>query len=202
MKIICIGRNYAAHIEELGNDRPDEPIIFMKPDTALLKENEPFYHPDFSEDVHHEVELLVKICKEGKSIKKEFAHTYYREIGLGVDFTARDWQNKLKDKGHPWELAKAFNGSAPISKFIPKSDLDLTNINFRLEKNDELVQSGNTGLMLFPVDEVISFVSRFIQLKIGDIIFTGTPEGVGPVAIGDRLKGYLEGEKLLDFEVK
>ncbi|MEM0941644.1 MAG: fumarylacetoacetate hydrolase family protein [Bacteroidota bacterium] len=202
MKIICIGRNYVAHIEELGNERPEHPIIFMKPDTALLKNNEPFYYPDFSSDIHHEVELLVKIKKEGKSINKEFAEAYYDEIGLGIDFTARDWQSKVKEKGHPWEIAKAFNGSAPISKFISKRDRDLTNINFRLEKNGRKVQRGNTSLMLWPINEIISYVSQFILLKTGDIIFTGTPSGVGPIALGDQLVGYLEDEKMFDFEIK
>ena len=202
MKIICIGRNYVEHIEELGNERPEHPIIFMKPETSLLKNNEPFYYPDFSNDIHHEVEVLVKMKKEGKSIQKEFAKDYYDEIGLGIDFTARDWQTKLKTKGHPWEIAKAFNGAAPISHFISKSNSDVTNINFRLEKDGQEVQNGNTGLMLWPIDEIISYVSKFILLKEGDIIFTGTPKGVGPVAVGDRLVGFLENEKMFDFEVK
>lgn len=202
MKIICIGRNYVAHIEELGNERPEHPIIFMKPDTSLIKNNDPFYYPDFSKDIHHEVEVLVKIKKEGKSIDKNYAHQYYDEIGLGIDFTARDWQSLVKEKGHPWEIAKAFNGSAPVSNFIPRGDRDMNNINFKLEKNGQEVQSGNTSLMLWPIDEIISYVSKFILLKTGDIIFTGTPEGVGPVQIGDRLVGYLEGDKMFDFEVK
>lgn len=202
MKIICIGRNYAAHIEELGNERPEHPIIFMKPDTALLKNNDPFYHPDFSNDIHHEVEVLVKIKKEGKSIAQEFASDYYDEIGLGIDFTARDWQTIVKEKGYPWEIAKAFNNSAPISKFFPKEDRDMTNVNFRLEINGEERQNGNTSLMLWPIDEIISYVSRFILLKTGDIIFTGTPKGVGQVKVGDRLVGYLEDKKMFDFEVK
>jgi acylpyruvate hydrolase len=202
MKIICIGRNYAAHIEELGNERPEHPIIFMKPDTALLKNNEPFFHPDFSDDIHHEVEVLVKIKKEGKSISQEFASDYYDEIGLGIDFTARDWQTIVKEKGYPWEIAKAFNGSAPVSKFFPKEDRDMTNINFRLEINGEERQNGNTSLMLWPIDEIISYVSRFILLKTGDIIFTGTPKGVGQVKVGDQLVGYLEDKKMFDFEVK
>lgn len=202
MKIICIGRNYVEHIEELGNERPEHPIIFMKPDTSILKDNEPFYYPDFTKDIHHEVELLIKIKKEGKSIPKDFAHEYYDQIGLGIDFTARDWQNRLKEKGHPWEIAKAFNGSAPISAFIPKGNHDMTNIGFRLERNGEEVQNGNTSLMLWSVDEIISYVSQFILLKTGDIIFTGTPKGVGPIGIGDRLVGYLEEEKMFDFEVK
>ncbi|MEM6829753.1 MAG: fumarylacetoacetate hydrolase family protein [Bacteroidota bacterium] len=202
MKIICIGRNFVEHIEELNNERPSEPIIFMKPDTALIKNNEPFYHPDFSTDVHHELEVLVKIKKEGKSIEQEFAGTYYDEIGLGIDFTARDWQKKLKEKGHPWELAKGFNGAAPVSTFVSKADFNLTDLNFKLTKNGEEVQNGNTSLMLWPIDEIISYVSKFILLKTGDIIFTGTPKGVGPVKIGDRLEGFLEDRKMLDFEVK
>lgn len=202
MKIICIGRNYVAHIEELGNERPQHPIIFMKPDTSLLKENAPFYYPDFSRDIHHELEILVKIKKEGKSISKEFAANYYDEIGLGIDFTARDLQTRLKEKGHPWELAKGFNGSAPISGFIPKVDLDLQNLQFYLLKNGEKVQDGNTSFMLWSIDEIISYVSHFIQLKTGDIIFTGTPSGVGPVKIGDRLEGFIKDQKMFDFAVK
>lgn len=202
MKIICIGRNYVEHIQELGNERPEHPIIFLKPDTSLLKNNEPFYYPEFSKEIHHEVEVLVKIKKEGKSISHEFANQYYDELGLGIDFTARDWQNIVKEKGYPWEIAKAFNGSAPISHFIPKGGQDMKNINFRLEKNGNVVQIGNTSLMLWSIDEIIAYVSKFILLKIGDIVFTGTPKGVGPVKIGDRLTGYLEDEKMFDFEVK
>ena len=202
MKIICIGRNYAQHIEELGNERPEHPIIFLKPDTSLLKNNEPFYYPDFSKEIHHEVEVLVKIIKEGKSIAKEFAGNYYDEIGLGIDFTARDWQTMVKEKGYPWEIAKAFNGSAPVSPFIAKGQRNMTDVSFRLEINGEERQNGNTKLMLWPIDEIISYVSKFILLKTGDIIFTGTPKGVGPVQIGDRLVGYLEDKKMFDFEVK
>lgn len=202
MKIICIGRNYADHISELGNERPSEPVIFMKPDTAILKNNEPFYHPDFSDDIHHEVEVLVKIKKEGKSISPEFADDYYDEIGLGVDFTARDIQTKVKEKGLPWERAKAFNGSAPVSEFMLRKDFDMANLNFHLEKNGETVQEGNTNLMLWNINEVISEISKFILLKTGDIIFTGTPKGVGPVAIGDRLTGFIEGKEMFSFEVK
>lgn len=202
MKIICIGRNYAAHIDELGNERPSDPIIFMKPDTSLLKNNDPFYYPDFSSDIHHELEILVKIKKEGKSISQEFAGTYYDEIGLGIDFTARDIQSRLKEKGHPWELAKGFNGSAPISKFISKEDFNLTDLSFSLEVNGLEVQNGNTSLMLWPIDELISYVSKYILLKTGDIIFTGTPKGVGPVKIGDQLVGYIGEKKMFDFEVK
>ena len=202
MKIICIGRNYADHITELGNERPDEPVIFMKPDTALLKNNEPFYHPDFSQDIHHEVEVLVKIKREGKSIDPEFAGNYFDEIGLGIDFTARDIQQKVKVKGLPWERAKAFNGSAPISKFVAKSDYDLSNLDFHLLKNGAEVQRGNTKLMLWPIHEVIAEISKFILLKTGDIIFTGTPKGVGPVKIGDRLTGFLADQQMFDFEIK
>jgi len=202
MKIICIGRNYVEHIKELGNERPEYPIIFMKPDTSLLKNNEPFYYPDFSNDIHHEVEVLIKIKKEGKSIERAFAGDYYDEIGLGIDFTARDWQSKVKEKGHPWEIAKAFNGAAPISNFIAKENRNIDDINFHLEINGEKVQEGNTAHMIWPANEIISYVSKFILLKAGDIIFTGTPKGVGPVKIGDRLEGYLENEKMFDFEVK
>lgn len=202
MKIICIGRNYGAHIEELRNERPEHPIIFMKPDTSLLRNNEPFYYPEFSNDIHHEVEVLVKINREGKSISKEYASNYYDEIGLGIDFTARDLQSKVKAKGHPWEIAKSFNGSAPVSKFIPKGDRNMASVNFRLEKNGVEVQNGNTRLMLWPIDEIISYVSQFFLLKKGDIMFTGTPAGVGPVKIGDRLSGYLEDARMLDFDVK
>lgn len=202
MKIICIGRNYVDHITELGNDRPDNPVIFMKPDTAVLRNNEPFYIPDYSQEVHYECELLVKIKKEGKSIDAEFAHKYYDEIGLGIDFTARDIQSELKAKGLPWERAKAFNGSAPISEFIPLGKQDLAQTRFELKLNDNIVQSGDTSLMLWSVDELIAYVSRFFTLKTGDIIFTGTPKGVGPVKIGDRLEGFLEGHKMFDFEIK
>ncbi len=202
MKIICIGRNYADHISELGNERPSDPVIFMKPDTSILKNNEPFYYPDFSKDIHHEVEILVRIKKQGKSIEQQFANNYYDEIGLGIDFTARDLQTHAKEKGLPWERAKAFNGSAPISNFISKENLNLSELNFNLTKNGEEVQKGNSSLMLWPIDELISYVSKFITLKIGDIIFTGTPKGVGPVKIGDRLVGYIENQQMFDFEIK
>lgn len=201
MKILCIGRNYADHIKELGNERPDAPIIFMKPDTALLRNNDPFYLPDFSDDVHHEVELVVKINKQGKSIDPAFAHKYYNEIGLGIDFTARDLQAKAKEKGHPWELAKGFNGSAPISNFIDKGPFDIKNLNFSLKKNGVEVQNGNTSLMLWPINEIIAYVSTFFTLKVGDLIFTGTPEGVGKVDIGDRLVGLIEETEMFNFKV-
>jgi 2-keto-4-pentenoate hydratase/2-oxohepta-3-ene-1,7-dioic acid hydratase in catechol pathway len=204
MKIICIGRNYSEHIRELNNEIPDEPVIFMKPDSALLRNNEPFYIPDFSQDVHYECELIIKITRLGKNIESRFANRYFDEIGLGIDFTARDLQNKLKDKGLPWEKAKAFDRSAVISsEFIAKEKLpDLGAIKFQLKKNGDIVQSGDSSYMLFPIDEIISQVSKYFTLKIGDLIYTGTPAGVGPVAIGDRLKGFLEGKKLFDFEVK
>ena len=202
MKIICIGRNYTEHIEELGNERPEEPVIFMKPDSAILRNNDPFYIPDFSKDVHHEVEVVVKINRVGKSIEQKFAGKYYDEIGLGIDFTARDIQSQLKSKGLPWERAKGFNGSAPISPFISKADLNLTDLNFRLDVNGHTVQEGNTSHMLFPIDEIIAYVSQYFSLKKGDLIFTGTPKGVGPVKMGDRLRGYLNGELMLDFLVK
>ena len=203
MKILAIGRNYAAHIEELKNEVPEEPVIFMKPDTAVLRNNEPFYYPEFSQDVHFEVELLLRICREGKNIDTKFARKYYDAIGLGIDFTARDLQAKLKAKGLPWTLAKGFNGSAPVSEFLPLDQFpDLQNINFSLQLNGEVRQKGNSSLMLHPFDEIIAYISRFITLKTGDIIFTGTPEGVGPVKIGDRLEGFIEDKKLLNFEIK
>lgn len=202
MKIICIGRNYAEHITELGNERPDSPVIFMKPDTALLRNNDPFYYPDFSKDIHYECELLVKIKKEGKSIDAKFAAKYYDEIGLGIDFTARDIQSQAKEKGLPWERAKAFNGSAPVSNFISKDGFDLTDTSFQLELNGDMVQEGNTSLMLWPIDELIAYVSNYFTLKTGDIIFTGTPKGVGPIKIGDRLRGMLSGQEMFNFEVK
>ena len=203
MKIIAVGRNYAEHIKELNNEQPDDPVIFMKPETAIPLKNEPFFYPDFSTDVHHEVEVLVKINRVGKNIEERFAHKYYDEIGVGIDFTARDVQSKLKAKGLPWELAKGFNGSAPISGFVPKTDFaDLQNINFRLDINGEIRQQGNTSLMLFRIDYLISFVSRYFLLQQGDILFTGTPKGVGPVQIGDRLTAYIEDEPMLTFDVK
>ena len=203
MKIICVGRNYAEHIRELNNEQPDDPVIFMKPETAIPLKNEPFFYPDFSTDVHYEVEILVKINRVGKNIDEKFAHKYYDEIGVGVDFTARDVQSKLKAKGLPWELAKGFNGSAPISGFVPKTDFaDLQNLNFRLDVNGETRQQGNTSLMLFKIDYLISFVSQYFLLQQGDILFTGTPKGVGPVQIGDRLTAYIEDKPMLTFDVK
>ncbi|MFA0963747.1 fumarylacetoacetate hydrolase family protein [Roseivirga sp. BDSF3-8] len=203
MKILAVGRNYAKHIEELQNERPAEPVVFFKPDTAVLKNGAPFYHPEYSNDIHHEVELLVRISREGKFIQEQFAHKYYDAIGLGVDFTARDLQSKAKEKGLPWALAKGFNGSAPVSKFIPKEEFEeLQNINFRLEVNGEVRQRGNSSMMLFPIDFIISYLSTYFTLKTGDIVFTGTPEGVAAVSRGDKLTGYIENTKMLDFEVK
>ncbi|UFH54336.1 fumarylacetoacetate hydrolase family protein [Spirosoma sp. KNUC1025] len=203
MKIICVGRNYVEHIHELNNEQPEDPVIFLKPETAVPLKNEPFFYPDFSKDVHYEVEILVKINRVGKNIDEKFAHKYYDEIGIGIDFTARDVQSKLKGKGLPWELAKSFNGSAPMSTFIPKSDFpDLQNLNFRLDLNGETRQSGNTSLMLFKIDYLISFVSRYFLLQQGDILFTGTPKGVGPVQIGDRLTAYIDDRKMLEIDVK
>lgn len=204
MKIICVGRNYVAHAHELNNEVPTEPVLFMKPDSALLRNNDPFYIPDWSNDVHHEIELIVRINRLGKNIEKRFAHRYYDEIGLGIDFTARDVQNALKDKGLPWEKAKAFDHSAVIcSEFIPVNELpNLNSIHFRLDKNGSPVQEGDSALMIFSIDDIIAHVSKYFTLKIGDLIYTGTPAGVGPVKIGDRLEGYLEGQKKFDFWVK
>ena len=204
MKIICVGRNYVAHAKELNNEIPDEPVLFMKPDSALLRNNDPFYIPEWSNDVHHEIELIVRICKLGKSIENKFAHRYFKEIGIGIDFTARDVQNSLKDKGLPWEKSKAFDHSAVICPEFVSIDLfpDRNSIHFRLDKNGETVQVGDSSLMIFPIDEIISQVSKYFTLKIGDLIYTGTPAGVGPVKVGDRLEGYLEGEKKFDFKVK
>ena len=203
MKIIAIGRNYAEHAKELNNPVPTVPVLFLKPDTALLRENKAFYHPDFSQDIHHEIEVVLKVCKEGKNISEKFAANYYDEIGLGVDFTARDIQTRHKEKGLPWELAKAFDGSAPISNFIPKSEFaDLYDLDFKLEINGELRQHGNTKDLLFSFERIITFASQYITLKKGDMIFTGTPQGVGKVNIGDHLEAFLEGKRMLDFYVK
>ncbi len=204
MRIFAVGRNYVEHIEELNNQRPDEPVIFTKPDTALLKNNASFYYPDFSRDVHHEVELVLRISKEGKNIEQKFAHKYYDAIGVGIDFTARDIQAKIKEKALPWDIAKGFDGSAPVSnKFIPVRNFkDVKDINFHLEVDGVLKQKGNTSLMLFPFDVIISYLSKFFTLRTGDYIFTGTPKGVSPVTIGNKLTAYIENEKLLEFEVK
>ncbi len=203
MKVICIGRNYAAHIEELKNEKPGQPVVFLKPDTALLKGGAPFFYPDSSTNIHHEIELVLKISKEGKYIQPQFAHRYFEEVGLGIDFTARDLQDQCKAKGLPWEIAKAFNGSAPIGEFKSVEELkDLKNIDFHLEINGKLKQKGNTSLMLFDFDTIISYVSQFFTLKKGDLIYTGTPAGVGPVQKGDQLVGFIGNERMLHVEVK
>jgi acylpyruvate hydrolase len=203
MKILCIGRNYKAHVKELANELPQEPVFFLKPESALLKSNKPVYIPDFTQELHYELELVVRICKVGKCIKEKFAHTYWDEIGLGIDFTARDLQRKQAEKGLPWEIAKAFDNSAPISRFIKKSEFpDLENINFRLDLNGTAVQNGCSANMIFKIDTIIAYLSRFFTLKHGDMIFTGTPAGVGPVKIGDLLEAYLEDKKLLWCRIK
>lgn len=204
MRIFAIGRNYAEHIQELNNERPDEPVIFTKPDSAIISGNAPFHHPDFSADIHHEIELVLKISKQAKNIQRSEAHQHIESIGLGVDFTARDLQQKAKDKGLPWDIAKGFDESAPISDtFYPISHFsDLTNINFSLEVDGQLRQKGNTSLMLFPFDYILSYLSKFFTLRPGDLIFTGTPKGVAAVKKGNRLTGYIENAKLLDFEVR
>ena len=203
MKIICIGRNYVSHILELQNQKPKEPILFLKPDTSILQKGEPFFIPHFTNEIHFEVEVLVKINKIGKHIQVKFANKYYQEIGLGIDFTAREQQKQLKEKGLPWEKAKAFDGSALIGNWVKKSELDnLYNLNFSLEKNGKEVQSSNTANMIWNIDELISYVSKYFTLKIGDIIFTGTPSGVGPVSENDIFKGYLEGKELFNIKIK
>lgn len=203
MKIICIGRNYAEHAKELNNPLPKEPVYFLKPDSCIILNNKPFFYPDFSNEIHHEVEVVVKINRLGKNIGTRFAHRYYNEIGLGIDFTARDIQKVCKEKGLPWEKAKAFDGAAPLSKFVKiQEGQDLQNIDFRLGINGVTVQAGNTKNMIFTIDEIVSYVSRFMTLKIGDLIFTGTPEGVGPVKIGDHLQGYMGETKMIDFYIK
>lgn len=204
MKIICIGRNYVEHIKELDSERPEEPIVFLKPDTSILLDKNPFFIPDFSNDVHHEVEVVVKINRLGKYIDEKFAHKYYDQIGLGIDFTARDLQQELKQKGLPWEKSKAFDGAAVVSKtFIDKKELgDLNNLNFKLFKNDHLQQDGNTSLMLWKIDELIAYISKYFTLKIGDLIFTGTPAGVSRVQENDELKGILDGRELFSIRVK
>ena len=203
MKIICIGRNYTNHIAELQNERPTEPVVFMKPDSAVLLKQHPFVLPEFSNEVHHEIELIVKINKVGKYIEPKFAHKYYDEISVGIDFTARDLQDQLKAKGLPWEKAKAFDGSAVIGEFVPKDQFaSLEDVNFELLKNGEIAQKGNSSLMLWKIDELVAYVSQFFTLKIGDIIFTGTPEGVAAVQPDDILEGYLEGRQLFRIQVK
>ena len=203
MKIICIGRNYVSHANELGNNIPTEPLFFLKPDTAIQPKGHPFFIPNFSDNIHFEVELVVKIDKIGKHIEERFAHKYYSKIGLGIDFTARDIQEECKEKGLPWEKAKGFDGSAQISRnFIDKSELELDNIQFRLEKNGEQVQIGNSKNMLFNFDKIIYYISQFYTLKIGDLIYTGTPEGVGKVIAGETLKGYIEDKEMFKVGVK
>jgi len=203
MKIICIGRNYTDHIEELANERPEDPVVFLKPDTSLVLKNQPFFIPPFSNDVHYEVEILVRINRIGKHIQQKFAHKYYDAIGLGIDFTARDLQAKLKSKGLPWEKAKAFDGAAVVGDWLDKSELPhVDELQFEMTKNGTIVQQSSSALMLWKVDELIAYVSQFFTLKIGDIIFTGTPAGVGPVAENDVLEGSLEGRQLFSIKVK
>jgi 2-keto-4-pentenoate hydratase/2-oxohepta-3-ene-1,7-dioic acid hydratase in catechol pathway len=203
MKLICIGRNYTEHIKELQNEKPTDPVVFLKPDTAILLKKQPFFIPDFSDDVHYEVEVLVKINRVGKHIDKKFAHKYYKEIGLGIDFTARDLQHELKSKGLPWEKAKSFDGAAVIGHWIPKEDIaDVNHIQFSLKKNDEIVQNGNSSHMLWKIDELIEYISKYFTLKIGDVIFTGTPAGVGKVVANDKLKGYIEDKEMFSITVK
>lgn len=203
MKIICIGRNYVKHAQELNHDVPTEPVFFMKPDSALLKDNKPFFLPDFSNEIHHEIELIIKISRLGKNIEAKFAHRYYDEIGLGIDFTARDVQRQLIEKGLPWEKSKAFDSSAVLGRFLSREELgDMNQILFSLKRNGEIVQSGDSQLMIFPFDTIIEHVSKYVTLKIGDLIYTGTPAGVGPVAIGDRLEGFIGEKKMFDILVK
>ncbi len=203
MKIICIGRNYANHAKEMNSPIPSTPMFFMKPDTALLPKKNPFFYPTFTNDLHYECEVVIRISKLGKNISEKFAHEYYHDIGLGIDFTARDLQKQCKEKGHPWEIAKAFEHSAPLSEqFIDKSKLTLDNLNFTLYKNGELVQQGNTSDMIFSIDQLIAYVSQFMTLKIGDLLFTGTPEGVGPVQIGDTLTGKIEDTEMFNLKIK
>ena len=203
MKIICIGRNYAAHAKELKNEVPVAPVFFMKPDTALLKDNAPFYYPSFSNDIHYEVELVAKISKNGKTILPQFAHKYYEQITVGIDFTARDLQQQCKEKGLPWEIAKSFDHSAVLGRFVNIADLqNKTQISFGLNLNNATVQQGDAAQMIFSIDQIIAYVSQFVTLKTGDLIYTGTPAGVGPVKIGDRLQAKIENEILLDFEIK
>ena len=202
MKIICIGRNYAEHAKELGNEIPDSPVIFMKPDTAVLKKGSDFYIPEFSDDVHYELEVVLKISKGGKYIQEENADKYYDEIGLGIDFTARDLQSQLKAKGLPWELSKGFDGSAVVSEFYKKEDFNMKNINFSLMKNKEEVQNGSTSLMIFSPEKIIAFVSQYFTLRVGDLIFTGTPKGVGKVSENDILEAFLEDQKVFDLRIQ
>lgn len=191
MKIICIGRNYIEHAKELNNPVPEKPVVFMKPSSALLVNNKPFYYPEFTKDLHHEIEVVLKICKNGRHVQKEFASSYYDQVALGIDFTARDLQTDCKKKGQPWEIAKGFDGSAVLSTFLPLEQFNQHAIEFYLEKNGEKVQEGNTKDMIFSFDDIIVYVSQFFKLQVGDLIYTGTPAGVGPVQVGDQLKGYV-----------
>jgi len=203
MKIIAIGRNYIDHAKELNNPVPENPVIFLKPDTAILKDNKDFYYPEFSQDIHYECELVFRVCNEGKHVSPKFAHKYYDAIGLGIDFTARDIQSKHKEKGLPWELAKAFDHSAVISPLIPKEEFsDLNNIQFSLKKNQEIVQEGNSKDMIFDIDSLIVYITKFITIRKGDLIYTGTPAGVGPIQIGDKLEGYLENKLMFSTHIK
>jgi acylpyruvate hydrolase len=202
MKIICIGRNYTEHAKELNNAIPTSPMLFMKPQTALLTDRKPFYHPNFSNNIHYELELVLRICKTAKHIDAEFAHKYYDQISLGIDFTARDLQDRLKEKGHPWELAKAFDNSAVLGEWLPIQDFSSENIDFQLLKNGEIVQDGHSRDMIFNFNTIVSYASTFFTLKQGDLIYTGTPAGVGAVKIGDSLEGILEGKKILQCDIK
>jgi acylpyruvate hydrolase len=203
MKIFCIGRNYADHAKELNNPVPTEPLIFMKPPTALVVANKPFYYPDFTQDLHYEGEIVLRICKNGRSVQPEFAHRYYDAVGFGIDFTARDLQDKLKAKGQPWEIAKGFDRSAPLSRFVPMEELkNAQDIDFQLKKNGEVVQDGHTRDLIFSFDTLIVHLSRYFTLHKGDYVFTGTPAGVGPVQIGDVLEGFIEGEHLLTCAIR
>lgn len=203
MKIICVGRNYTDHIKELENNKPKDPVLFLKPDSSIILSNKPFFIPDFSQNIHYELELIIKISRLGKHIQEKFSHKYYDFIGLGIDFTARDLQSDLKSKGLPWEKSKAFDGSCFISKWINKSEFnDVNNLNFKLNKNGKTVQKTNSKLMLWKIDELISYISTFFTLKIGDVIFTGTPAGVGKVSIGDNLEGFIEENKIFNLNIK
>lgn len=203
MKIFCIGRNYHEHAKELNNPVPSEPLIFMKPPTALVVNNKPFFYPDFTQNLHYEGEIVLRICKNGRSVQPEFAHRYYDAVAFGIDFTARDLQDKLKQKGHPWEIAKGFDRSAPLSRFVPLEELENPKaIRFQLKKNGEVVQDGNTQDLIFSFDTLIVYISRYFTLQKGDYIFTGTPAGVGPVQIGDILTGEIEGKELLTCAIK
>jgi len=202
MKIFCIGKNYAKHAAEMNSEVPSQPLVFMKPATALLKDNNPFYYPEFSKEVHYEVEIILKVAKNGKYVQPAFSKSYFTEIGLGIDFTARDLQAQCKAKGHPWEISKAFDHSAAVGKFIPISDFDSDNISFHLLKNGKKVQSGNTKDLIFNFSTLVEHISKFFKIQKGDLIFTGTPEGVGPVQIGDKLEGFIGDKKMFEYEIK